>query len=124
MTACQSASKFGRALRRFAGAGLGIVLVCALAAPVHADRRPRHWNGDRVHTRVFFDLGLFLPLYPYYYYPPYYYPPRYYEPYYYPPPVVVQPPRHCETGLWRFANGNVVQGTACQRPDGTWELLH
>jgi hypothetical protein len=78
----------------------------------------------RSHT--FFSLSLGIPLYagpPAYYYGPYYAP----APVYYPPPPVIVVPTPaaapgCRTGLWRQADGSVVNGIACQQADGTWRL--
>jgi hypothetical protein len=77
-------------------------------------------------THTFFSFNVGIPLYagpPAYSYGPYYAP----APVYYPPPPVVVVPAPvaapgCRSGLWRQADGSVVNGIACPYPDGTWRL--
>jgi hypothetical protein len=123
--------------RRAAALALLLIAMLVAATPSRAQGWHGGWGGWHGgccgwHSGVFFGFGGFWPFYPYYapyYYPPYYYPPTYYAPpaYYTPPaavapPATVQPQANCREGLWRHSDGSVVNGTACQRPDGTWEL--
>ncbi len=96
-------------------------------------------------TRFFFGFNAYGPVAPYYpaypYYPPYYYAPPPVA-YYAPPPVVYAPPVAASPAAPRLGSevgqgcreytstvsvgGQLVQsyGTACQRPDGTWQIIN
>jgi len=117
------------------------------APPAYADDFNRFHDHDGGH--VFLNFGFFGPPAPVYYPPP---PPAYYYPppvVYAPPPVVYAPPPpavyapppprayqqppsgasvqaqpSCSSGQWRQGDGSVVNGTACQQPDGTWRLTN
>jgi len=101
------------------------------ASPVLADEWHHHGGG----THVFLGFGFYSPP-PVYYYPP---PPVYYYPppvVYAPPPAVYAPPPAtyapttnvvqaqptCTSGQWRQQDGSIVNGVACQQPNGTWQL--
>ena len=116
-------------------ASLAIVGVVALAAPASADWRHRH-HGPRIGLGFYFGVPG-----PYYYsgYP-------YYAPYYAPRPVVVNqpvyaaPPAGAVIREGRDSAGNYCReyqsntsidgravptyGTACMRPDGSWQIVN
>jgi hypothetical protein len=118
---------------------LALLFVVAFAWAPAADAHG--WRGGG--SRVFLGFNFAAPVYPYYYPPP--------IPYYYPPPVVyapppqvgyVQPPVAYQPppavslgapvgqGCREYTapvnvGGRVVQsyGTACPRPDGSWQIV-
>jgi hypothetical protein len=116
-----------RVLRRSLMTAAGVLaLAVGLSLPVAAARADWHHHHGGTHVFLGFNFGppaYYTPYPSYYYYPPavYYPPPVYYVP---PPapPVVVQNAPSCTSGQWRQPDGSIVNGVACQQPDGSWRL--
>lgn len=126
--------------RRFVMLGVVVAALIAVAPSAEADGwHGGHgccWHGG---SRVFFGFNFGPPLYapyPYYYPPPAVYyapPPVYYAPPVYaePAPTPANPGQTAEQGCREYTSkvtvdGRLVQshGTACPRPDGSWQLMN
>ena len=112
-----------------------LIALGAMTAPVAIPAEARTVVGLHVGIPLYAGPPAYYPAYgygPYSYVPgygpghapyPYYPAPVYYAP----PPVVVVPApaaSACRNGLWRQLDGTVVNGVACLRADGVWQLTN
>jgi len=118
--------RFFAARTIFGNAVKGTLCVALIGAGISLFAAPaKAWRCWGCGPHVVVGLGFYAPPPPPVYYAP---PPVYYAPpppvYYTPPPAVVQavPSGSCTSGQWRQQDGSIVNGVACQQPDGTWRL--